>query len=61
MDLNANKRQIVEELHEQAGRYFKPERVVVKGTDDLWQADLVEMLSYETLIMDIETEKPANR
>lgn len=47
MDLNAEKRQIVEELHKQARKNFKRRRVVVKGIDDLWQADLVEMGSYE--------------
>ena len=28
-------------------KYFKRTRVVGKGIDDLWQADLVEMGSYD--------------
>lgn len=46
MDINGDKREIVEELHKQARKNFKRRRVVVKGIDDLWQADLVEMGNY---------------
>lgn len=41
-----SKRQLVEELHKPARRNFKRRRVIVKGIDDLWQADLVEMIPY---------------
>lgn len=48
MNLNVDKREIVNELHKQARKNFKRRRVIVKGIDDLWQADLVEMGSYAT-------------
>ena len=41
-----SKRKIVEELHKAARRNFKRRRVITKGIDDLWQADLVDMSSY---------------
>ena len=37
------KRRLVNELHAPAKRNFKRRHVVVKGYDDLWQADIVEM------------------
>lgn len=40
------KRHIVEELHKQSRVNFKRRRVIVKGLDDLFQADLVEMIPY---------------
>lgn len=40
------KRQIVEELHRPARKNFKRRRVVLKGLNDLFQADLVEMIPY---------------
>ena len=40
------KRILVDELHAPARRNFKRRRVVVKGYDDLWQADIVEMRPY---------------
>lgn len=42
------KRTLVNELHKQARKNFKRRRVVMKGIDDLWQADLVEMGNYST-------------
>lgn len=39
---------IVNELHAQARKNFHRRRVVMKGIDDLWQADLVEMGNYST-------------
>lgn len=42
------KRDLVNELHKQARKNFKRRRVVMKGIDDLWQADLVEMGDYST-------------
>ena len=41
-----NKRAIVEELHKQARKSFKRRRVIIKGIDDLWHADLVVMTQY---------------
>lgn len=42
------KRFLVNELHKQARKRFLRRRVVMKGIDDLWQADLVEMGNYST-------------
>lgn len=42
----SNKRAIIDELHKQARKNFKRRRVITKGIDDLWQADLVEMGAY---------------
>lgn len=42
------KRVLVKELHKQARKNFKRRRVVMKGIDDLWQADLVEMGNYSS-------------
>lgn len=39
---------LVNELHRSARRYFKRRRVIMKGIDDHWQADLVEMQPYAT-------------
>lgn len=41
-----SKRILIEELHRQARKNFKRRRVITKGIDDLWQADLVEMRSF---------------
>lgn len=43
------KETIVDELHKSAKRNYKRRRVVVKGINDLWQADLVEMQPYAKL------------
>lgn len=40
------KRKLVNELHKPARKNFKRRRVIMKGIDDLWQADLVEMGTY---------------
>lgn len=40
------KEEIVNELHKPARKYFKRRRVIVKGLNDLVQADLVEMIKY---------------
>jgi Integrase core domain len=37
---------IIDELHKSARRNFKRRTVIVKGLDDLFQADLVEMLPF---------------
>lgn len=43
------KSKIVDELHTQARKNFKRRRVIMKGIDDLWQADLVEMREYASI------------
>ncbi|XP_025162490.1 uncharacterized protein LOC112590390 [Harpegnathos saltator] len=40
------KQRLVEELHASARRHFPRKRVIVRGYDDLWQADLIEMRLY---------------
>ena len=42
------KRQVVNELHKPARKNFERRHVVIKGLDDLWQADLVEMGVYSS-------------
>lgn len=41
------RREVVNELHKLARKNFKRRHVIIKGIDDLWQADLVEMGNYE--------------
>lgn len=41
-----SRRQIINELHRPARRNFKRRRVSIRGIDDLWQADLVDMSAY---------------
>lgn len=41
-----SKRQLVEELHAPARKHFKRRKVIIKGIDDLFQADLVDMSTY---------------
>lgn len=43
------KQQVVEEVHKPARRNFKRRKVVVKGLNDLLQADLVEMQPFAKL------------
>ena len=40
------KETVVNELHKPARKNYRRRRVVIKGFNDLWQADLVEMLPY---------------
>lgn len=42
----SSKEIVVNELHKPARRNFQRRRVIVKGLNDLFQADLVEMLPY---------------
>lgn len=42
------KQQLVNELHSPARRNFKRRTVILKGINDLWQADLVEMGDYSS-------------
>jgi len=44
--ISSEKLQLVNELHTPARRNFPRRHVIVRGYDDLWQADLVEMRSY---------------
>lgn len=41
--------QLVNELHHPARRHFKRREVKILGLDDLWQADLVEMIPYSEI------------
>ncbi|KAK2577949.1 hypothetical protein KPH14_000745 [Odynerus spinipes] len=40
------KRKLVDELHAPARKNFPRRRVVLRGIDDLWQADIVDMRAY---------------
>lgn len=42
----SEKQLLVEELHAPARKNFPRRRVIVRGYDDLWQADVVEMRPY---------------
>jgi len=44
--VSAEKWQLVEELHALARKNFPRRRVIVRGYDDLWQTDIVEMHPY---------------
>jgi len=44
--VSAEKRRFVEELHAPARKNFPRRHVIVRGYDNLWQADTVEMHSY---------------
>ncbi|KAK9693467.1 Integrase core domain [Popillia japonica] len=41
-----SKQDVVNELHKPARRNFPRRRVIIKGFDDLWQADLAEFTTY---------------
>lgn len=41
------KKDIVDELHKRARKNFPRRHVIIKGFDELWQIDLVEMIPYE--------------
>lgn len=41
--MNKEKKTIVEELHAPARRFFPRRRVIVRGFDDLWQADIIDV------------------
>jgi len=44
--VSAEKRQLVKELHAPARKNFSRRRVIVRGYDDLWQADIIETHPY---------------
>ena len=41
------KEEIVNELHKPARKHYPRRHVIIKFIDDLWQADLVELIAYE--------------
>ena len=43
------KKRIVEELHRPARKNYPRRRVLLKGIDDLWQADLLELQPYSRI------------
>jgi len=44
--ISSERRRLVEELHVSVRKNFLRRHVIVRGYDDLWQADIVEMLQY---------------
>lgn len=44
--MKMSRRQVINELHKPARRNFRRRGVVIKGIDDLWQADLVDMSAF---------------
>jgi len=44
--VNSERRRLVEELHASVRKNFPKRHVIVRGYDDLWQTDIVEMLPY---------------
>ena len=47
--IKSEKEQVVEELHKPARINYPRRRVIIKGIDDLWQADLAEFILYSRL------------
>ena len=46
MNNSDEKIHLVNELHKPARKNFKRRRTIIKGIDDIWQADLAEMCKY---------------
>lgn len=44
-----SRQQVVNELHKRVRKNFPRRKVKIKGIDDLWQADLVEMQAYSKI------------
>jgi len=44
--VSAEKRRVIEELHAPTRKNVLLRRIIVRGYDDLWQADIVEMCLY---------------
>jgi hypothetical protein len=42
--MNKEKRAVVDELHKPVRHRFPRRRIIIKGLDDLWQADFVQMI-----------------
>jgi len=43
------RRQLVEEFHAPARKNFPQRRIIVRGYNNLWQADIIEMHPYSTV------------
>lgn len=43
------KEQVVNEIHRSARKNFKRRKVILKGIDDLWQADLIDLQNLQTV------------
>jgi len=41
--VSVEKRRLVEKLHAPARKNFPRRHVIIRGYDDLWQADIIEM------------------
>ncbi|XP_011049755.1 PREDICTED: uncharacterized protein LOC105143259 [Acromyrmex echinatior] len=46
--ISSERRRLVEELHAPSRRNFPRRRVIVRGYDDLWQTDIVEMRRFSS-------------
>lgn len=46
MEVSDIKKRVVEELHRSARVRFPRRRTILKGIDDLWQSDLIELIDY---------------
>lgn len=46
MNVSEEKKEVVKELHRPARKNFKRRKVIMKGIDDTFQIDLVEMIPY---------------
>ena len=46
MEVNAKKKNVVDEIHAPARKNFPRRKVLMKGIDETWQADLVDMQNY---------------
>ena len=44
--MNHHKKQVVKEIHTSARRNFLRRKVIMRGIDETWQADLVDMQKY---------------
>ena len=44
--MNLEKKIIVDELHAPARRNFPRRKVIMRGIDETWQADLIDMKNY---------------
>jgi len=47
--VSSERRRLVEELHASVRKNFPRRHVIVRGYDDLWQADIVEIHPYSHL------------
>jgi len=47
-NVSSERRRLVEELHAPARKNFPRRHVIIRGYDDLWQADVVEMRPYSS-------------